>query len=156
MELFCKNRTNQPTNRNLYSEQKMPPVGIFFIFGWGALNSLGIKCLRGIPDDLIARCLSNLLIVEPATGVADYEPWPRSILKRPKKGRLNLGCGVWAKLIDFILLFYRYITNGCCIPVDLVVHMSKNAIPRKPDNLSWSMLLLFHAKQVQYHQHLHL
>jgi hypothetical protein len=51
------------------------------------------RLLRGIPDDLIAHCLSNLLIVEPATGVADCEPWPRSILKRPKKGRLNLGWG---------------------------------------------------------------
>ena len=53
--------------------------------GWGALNSLGYR-LRGIPDDLIAFHLSNLLIVEPATDVADYEPWPHSILKRPKRG----------------------------------------------------------------------
>ena len=60
--------------------------GVFVYFGWGALNSLGIKCLRGIPDDLIALCLSNLLIVEPATVVADYEPWPLPILKRPKRG----------------------------------------------------------------------
>ena len=49
--------------------------------------------LRGIPDDLMTLCLSNLLIVEPATGVADYEPWPLSILKRPKTGRLNIGWG---------------------------------------------------------------
>ena len=33
------------------------------------------KCLRGIPDDLMALRLSNLLIVEPATDVADCEPW---------------------------------------------------------------------------------
>ncbi len=54
--------------------------------GWGALNSLGILCLRGIPDGLTTQYLSNLLIVEPATDVADYEPWPRPMLKRPKWG----------------------------------------------------------------------
>ena len=53
--------------------------------GWGALNSLGFR-LRGIPDDLMALRFSNLLIVEPATNVADYEPWPRPILKRPIRG----------------------------------------------------------------------
>ena len=53
--------------------------------GWGALNSLGYR-LRGIPDGLTTQYLSNLLIVEPATDVADYEPWPRPILKRPKRG----------------------------------------------------------------------
>ena len=53
--------------------------------GWGALNSLGYR-LRGIPDGLTTQYLSNLLIVEPATDVADYEPWPRSILKRPQWG----------------------------------------------------------------------
>ena len=51
------------------------------------------KCLRGIPDDLIAFYLSNLLIVEPATVVADYEPWPHTILKRTTRVRLNIGWG---------------------------------------------------------------
>ena len=32
------------------------------------------KCLQDISDGLIAFYLSNLLIVEPATDVADYEP----------------------------------------------------------------------------------
>lgn len=33
------------------------------------------KCMRGIPDDLIAFHLSNLHIVKPATDAADCEPW---------------------------------------------------------------------------------
>jgi hypothetical protein len=75
--------------KTLETKQKPAFIGGLVYLGWGALNSLGILCLRGIPDDLIARCLSNLLIVEPATGVADYEPWLRSILKRPKTGRFH-------------------------------------------------------------------
>ena len=55
------------------------------------------KCLRGIPDDLIVFHLSNLLIVKPATIVADYESWPHAILKRTTRVRLNIGCGVWTK-----------------------------------------------------------
>ena len=34
--------------------------------------------LRGNRDDLTARCLSNLLVFEPATFVAGREPWPQT------------------------------------------------------------------------------
>jgi len=36
-----------------------------------------MSCLRGIPDDLIAQGLSNLLIVEPRTTcVVEFNPMP--------------------------------------------------------------------------------
>ena len=70
----------------------MPPAGIV-LFWLGRTQFPRHKCLRGIPDDLTAFHLSNLLIVEPATVVADYEPRPHTILKRTTRVRLNIGWG---------------------------------------------------------------
>ena len=73
------------------------------------------KCLRGIPDDLIAFHLSNLLIVEPAPYVADYEPWLYTILKRTTRARLNIGWGVWAKHELLSIYFCKFASLPYCL-----------------------------------------
>ncbi len=56
--------------------------------------SLGMSCLRGIPDDLIAHGLSNLLIVEPrTTDVVVFDPMPYRINKKHPDGVIFINGG---------------------------------------------------------------
>lgn len=75
------------------SENKKCPLWALFNSWLGRTQFPRHKCLRGIPNDLIALCLSNLLIVEPATDVADYEPWPQNTKIKPAQCRLNSWLG---------------------------------------------------------------
>ena len=75
-------------------QNKNAPSGTF-LFWWAAgfPRTALSRRLRGIPDDLTARCLSNLLIVEPVVLISPIH----HKIKMPHPGHFYFGGSGWIR-----------------------------------------------------------